>query len=195
MKLKKLICGLLVAQLLSMHQMARANDAVPESSELGVQVVYRLYNPILKEHLFTTDQNEYQVLPRHGWKQEGIAWYAPSQNGTKVTRLYSKVTKKHLYTLDQNEVNKLLSTRLWTKDGMAMQSGGGHAIYRLYQPGIKSHLLTSDQNEYNILPSRGWSQEGGKIQAVALYSPRTSSSGRSGDAIVNQPPTKTPADS
>jgi hypothetical protein len=49
--------------------------------------IYRLYNPGLKEHLYTSDANEKDVLYANaGWGYEGVAWYAPSK-GKPVYRL------------------------------------------------------------------------------------------------------------
>ncbi|MBR6460135.1 MAG: Ig-like domain-containing protein, partial [Actinomycetaceae bacterium] len=46
------------------------------------QKVYRLYNPVTSEHLFTTDMKEYNILhDKHGWKKEGVAWIAPKKSG------------------------------------------------------------------------------------------------------------------
>ncbi|MBM7635874.1 hypothetical protein [Streptococcus saliviloxodontae] len=136
--------------------------------------IYRLYNPTLKEHLFTSDTNEYDVLSSKGWNQEGLAWYAPD-NGQQVTRLYSKITHKHLYTTDQNEVSVLTRSGAWVQDAMSFYSGGDTPIYRLYHEGIKTHLLTADTNEYQTLAG-AWNQEGVKLYATALPDSDRSSS-------------------
>ena len=69
--------------------------------------IYRLYNPTNGEHLYTTDENEKNVLfGQHGWGYEGIAWYAPS-TGTPVYRLYNPGLANHLYTTDTNEVDEI----------------------------------------------------------------------------------------
>ncbi|MBM7642896.1 hypothetical protein [Streptococcus loxodontisalivarius] len=136
--------------------------------------IYRLYNPTLKEHLFTADANEYNVLASRGWSQEGTAWYAPD-GGSPVTRLYSKITHKHLYTTDSNEVAVLTSSGAWTRDAMSFYSGGSVPVYRLYHAGIKTHLLTTDANEYNTLAG-AWNAEGVKLYATAVGQPKAASS-------------------
>lgn len=129
----------------------------------GEEVLYRLYNPGLKVHLYTKDTNEYNVLAGRGWKQEGEAWRVVSSQAESVYRLYHSGLKVHLYTKDVNEYN-VLANRGWKQEGVSFQSYGGLPIYRLYHPGLKVHLYTKDKNEYNVLANRGWRQEG-----IAFY--------------------------
>lgn len=125
--------------------------------------VYRLYNKVSHEHLYTTSSNEATTLDKTvDWVLEGVAWNAPS-SGDGVYRLYSPITKAHLYTKDKNEVNTLSQTSAWSvdNDGKPLfYSGGSKPIYRLYNEGTRMHLLTTDANEYNSLASSGWNAEG-----------------------------------
>ncbi|MBF0777863.1 SEC10/PgrA surface exclusion domain-containing protein [Streptococcus cuniculi] len=130
----------------------------------SLQSVFRMYNPGLKVHLYTTDTNEYKVLSTRGWRQEGTAWKTETSKGQSVYRMYNPGLKVHLYTKDANEY-KVLSTRGWRQEGVAYRSSGTVKIYRMYHPGIKKHLYTKDANEYKVLAKRGWRQEG-----VAWYS-------------------------
>ncbi len=54
------------------------NNAKPVFKSGGNVNVYRLYNKSLKigSHHLTTNKNEYNVLPKYGWKQEGVAMKA-----------------------------------------------------------------------------------------------------------------------
>jgi hypothetical protein len=139
--------------------------------------IYRLYNKDLKEHLYTSDQHERDVLyTQAGWGDEGVAWYAPtSGNGTPVYRLYNAQLKNHLYTTDLNEVNILTSQHGWTRDNNGQPlfySGGSANIYRLYSAGLNGmHMLTTDTNEYNILARSTWSGEGVKLKASRVGTP------------------------
>ncbi len=142
-----------------------------KQEEQASKPIYRLYNPKTKEHLWTASKNEYNVLAKsHGWKQEGVAWYAPD-SGKPVYRLYNPKSHDHHYTSDANEV-KILSTKYgWTKDnnGKAVfYSGGKTPIYRLYNKNFKigSHHLTKSKKEYDTLPKYGWKQEGTAMYAV-----------------------------
>ena len=47
--------------------------------------VYRLYYEGTKDHHYTMDRNEYDVLAGRGWRQEGIAWYSSAlRAGTSI---------------------------------------------------------------------------------------------------------------
>ncbi|WP_228065088.1 hypothetical protein [Streptococcus cuniculi] len=138
---------------------------IPIQRQFSVEVVpanspvYRLYQPDLKVHLYTMDDNEYRVLGTRGWKQEGQAWTSNNASGTPVYRLYHPGLKVHLYTMDTNEY-KVLATRGWKQEGEAYKSSGSTPVYRLYHAGIKKHLYTRDANEKNVLSTRGWKYEG-----------------------------------
>lgn len=93
----------------------------------GEEVLYRLYNPGLKVHLYTKDTNEYNVLAGRGWKQEGEAWRVVSSQAESVYRLYHSGLKVHLYTKDVNEYN-VLANRGWKQERVSFQSYGGLPI-------------------------------------------------------------------
>lgn len=143
-------------------------NQIPGTSQNSNSVeIYRLYNPINAEHLYTPDANEASVLSNQsGWVYEGVGWKAPG-TGTPVYRLYSPVTGSHLFTTDKNEIAVLTSQSGWTVDNNGeplFYSGGNNPIYRLYNEDLRQHHLTTDVNEYNILPSSGWRQEGVALQ-------------------------------
>ncbi len=134
--------------------------------------IYRVYNAKTKEHLWTASKNEYNTLPKYGWKQEGVAWYAPNQ-GQSVYRLYNPKSKDHHYTSSQNEAKVLTSKHGWTYDNNKKPvfcSGGSIPIYRLYNSKYKvgSHHLTASKNEYITLPKYGWKQEGTALNATRV---------------------------
>lgn len=144
-------------------------------AETSVEI-YRLYNSVNGEHLYTTDANEKNVLSAMAdWTYEGIGWYA-SSTGTPVYRLYNDALGNHLYTTDTNEVNVLTTTDShWSVDNNGQPlfySGGSVPVYRVYNEGLKGmHHLTTDKNEYDTLPSYGWNQEGVALYAVSLGVP------------------------
>lgn len=137
------------------------------SGKVAAKDVYRLYSPVTKVHLYTTDLNEYQVLGSRGWKQEGVQWTEYPRTVGKgsaepIYRLYHPGVKRHLYTSDFNEYN-VLATRGWEQEGSKIYSvptNESIKIYRLYNPILKEHLYTRDMNEYTVLATRGWIQEG-----------------------------------
>lgn len=136
--------------------------------------IYRLYHPVMGEHLYTPDENEKNILYQHGWGYEGVGWYAPNK-GKAVYRLYNAGLQHHLYTTDTNEVAVLTSLHGWTKDNQGrpmFYSGGPVSIYRLYNPGLRGlHHWTTDAHEYRVLPQHGWHQEGTQISAARFGSP------------------------
>ncbi|MBD5854201.1 GH25 family lysozyme [Lactococcus lactis] len=130
----------------------------------GQSEVYRLYNSNNKEHLYTSDANEKNQLPKlsKDWKYEGIAWYAPTSSTTAVYRVYNSKSGEHLYTKDANEIKVLSSKYGWKKEGTAFYSGGSTPVYRLFNAaaGVGSHFVTNSLTEKNSLVSRGWKYEG-----------------------------------
>ena len=149
-------------------------EAEEEAATASVPI-YRLYNPSIGKHLYTTDANEKKVLyEQHGWGYEGIGWYAPKK-GKPVYRLYNPGLKNHLYTTDTNEVNILTSHHGWLSDNRGkpvFYSGGKVNIYRLYNFGLSGrHHWTTDTNEYKVLPRHGWTQEGIKFAALQVGKP------------------------
>ncbi len=148
--------------------------ALADGADVQNIPIYRVCNDQSLEHLFTTDRSEVDSLVQnHGWRDEGIGWYAP-RTGDPVFRLNNQQLGNHLYTTDQHEVSELCANHGWNLDNNGnplFYSGGSIPIYRLYNHGLNGmHLLTTDQTEYNSLPAGGWAQEG-----VALYAAGASS--------------------
>ena len=86
---------------------ATKSDDLPAGLNAIAKPVFRLNSDITKEHLYTTDYNEYVTLGNAGWAQEGVAFIAPAYNGTDVYRFYVPSTLQHVWTRDQNEYNTL----------------------------------------------------------------------------------------
>jgi hypothetical protein len=132
---------------------------------------FRLYNDVTKEHLYTTDSNEYAVLGTRGWTQEGMA-YNMLTNGvysgaatTPFFRLYHPGTLQHHWTSDSNEAITLARMPAWFYEGtvgyiLPTAVGTTVPLYRLALASPPLHLWTTGQNEYDTLASRGWSKEG-----------------------------------
>ncbi len=141
--------------------------------------VYRLYNYLSSEHLYTTSKSEYDSLVdltnrgSSNWIKEGVAWNAPAapadttaEGAAKpVYRLYNSGLGKqgrtsHYYTADTDEI-KTLTTRKygWKNEGVVFYSGGGVSIYTAYSEKLKSaHIYTSSKSEYEGL-DKGWNKE------------------------------------
>lgn len=104
--------------------------------------MFRLYDSLASEHLYTTSKYEYDALPgmTHGdWVQEGIAWIAPDE-GNPVYRLYNSGLGDHHYTVNVSERNTLIAYHGWLDEGIAFYSArepDGYAVYRVYNGGLK----------------------------------------------------------
>ena len=140
------------------------------------QVVYRMYNPITSEHLFTTDASEYDSLVAHDWQKEGEAWSSPT-TGKGVYRLYNAALgamgkMSHHYTTDKAEADKLEAENGWVYDNGGQpifysaedESGafeGAAPVYRLYNGGLSAHHYTMDKSEADgLVKDNGWTAEG-----------------------------------
>ena len=133
---------------------------------------YRLYHDGTKEHLYTTDTNEYSVLATRGWLAEGAIYQlypgAGSLNGVAAVpfyRLYNRISLQHHWTTDANEYN-VLGQGDWTREGidgyiLPSSVAGSMPVYRLYLNAFGGlHLWTTDLNEKTVLSTRGWVYEG-----------------------------------
>lgn len=75
--------------LTTKHGWKKDNGGQPVFYSGGKANIYRVYNPKLRGlHHWTTDQNEYRVLPKHGWYQEGIKLKA-LRVGVPIKTLFS----------------------------------------------------------------------------------------------------------
>jgi uncharacterized delta-60 repeat protein len=134
--------------------------------------MYRLYSDVTKEHLYTTDANEYAVLGTSGWVQEGTAW-TMFGNGTHagqftipLYRMYHPGIRQHHWTTDANEIMVLASQGAWQYERISgyllpSTAAGSTPLYRLMYHTPPLHLWTTDENEKNVLSSQyGWVYEG-----------------------------------
>ncbi len=141
-----------------------------------VSPVYRLYNMISSEHLFTTQKAEYDNFVQVGqtdqdfWIGEGVSWLAPAAAGTgtsQVYRLYNAGLgalghSSHYYTADEAEKTSLETEHGWADDGTinGFMSGGSTAIWTCYNEALGSaHHYTSSKTEWQGLAQHGWALE------------------------------------
>ena len=128
--------------------------------------LWRMFHEGINQHLWTTCLNEYNVLPRYGWRQEGIAWHTPT-TGRPVHRLFHPGIIRHHYTADQNEI-RVLRERGWNDEGVLFYCASpivgpneGVRMTRLFHEGALKHLHTADANEVRVLTTEHyWRNEG-----------------------------------
>lgn len=184
---KKQIIGTAVAAL------TLGGMAVSAHTASAAQVnVYRLYNKVSMQHLYTADKNEYNNLPKQSrdWIREGVNYkeYNQAQSGTKaVNRVYNPRSGEHIYTQDRNEVRVLTAKYGWRSEGIAFHAPktSSKPVYRVFNPGagIGAHFVTGDSYEKGSLVSRGWKYEGVAWNAIA-----GNSGGGNGGGNVTPPP-------
>ncbi len=147
-----------------------------------VTPVYRLYNMITSEHLFTANRDEYDMYVLQGkydseyWIGEGISWLAPA-SGQTVYRLYnatlgSQGRSSHYYTTNATEIEQLKNAG-WVIDngGQDFKSGGSTAIWTSYNEALGSaHHYTTSVDEWRGLSLNGWDIEETKNGAYGVFS-------------------------
>ena len=125
--------------------------------------VYRAYNSSNGEHLYTTNYEEFKVITKNGWDDEGIAFMSESkEKGQAVYRVYNPNSGLHHYTTNVNEKNTLVSLG-WNDEGVAFYTSKNPKdtpVYRVYNENDSNHHYTMDANEALALISMGWKNEG-----------------------------------
>ena len=157
---------------------ASSSDYEENPNKLKVMHIYRLYNPITSEHLFSNSISEYNVLTDYYWVQEGKALDAYSASSVGVYRLYNKDLggagrMSHHYTTSKEEADNLVAEHGWVYDNdgepiyySAVDSQGNpiegsSPAYRLYHDGLSAHHITLSKEESdNLQKYHGWQYEG-----------------------------------
>lgn len=120
----------------------------------GDPAVYRLFNYVNGQHLYSTDWDEVTKLSALGWRYEGVAFYGVKNGGQPVWRLYNPADGQHLLTLNAAEKDLLSSpSGGWNVDGIAFNTdaSGPVDVLRVYNPGTHEHLWTVSPQEYETL--------------------------------------------
>ena len=139
----------------------------PLEPEWEAHRVYRAYNPNTGEHLFTSNEREYNNLATKGWKREGVAFSSVEElagKKTEVYRVYNPNAKggDHHYTKSKKEAEKLVK-KGWKMDNKGkpvFYGNGSKEVYRLYNKNDGRHHYTSKKSEKNKLVKLGWKDEG-----------------------------------
>ena len=142
--------------------------------------VYRMYNAVTSEHLYTTSLAEYSMCgsgPYRDWRAEGVAWRAPADRGTPVMRLYNVRSGDHHYTTSAVERDALVALGDWRAEGVAFLSAtasdeGSYPIWRVYNGRLRrgQHHYTRAAGERDALvASHGWRAEGLGFRGVRVW--------------------------
>ncbi|EKF51501.1 CHAP domain-containing protein [Lactococcus garvieae] len=161
-KKRKIIAMVFTAMILAGTGYAHAASAAQVN-------VYRLYNKVSKEHLYTASKYEYNTLPTlsSDWVREGInfkEYDTPVSRSIAVNRVYNPRSGEHIYTKDSYEVKVLTSQKGWRSEGVAFYAPrtSTKPVYRLFNAaaGLGAHFVTADNYEKNSLVARNWKYEG-----------------------------------
>lgn len=136
----------------------------------GTVTLYRMYNPNVKDHFYTTSFSEYSTIAvDYGYLQEGALGFISPVLGTgaiPLYRMYSPMSKDHFYTTDYNEYSTIAVDYGYTKEGKIGYIYKSNiedtvTLYRMYSATSKDHFYTSSLNEYStIAVDYGYKQEG-----------------------------------
>ena len=144
---------------------------VPEIKPMPDKVtLYRMYNPDVKDHFYTTNPYEYNTIAvNYGYLQEGILGFISPINSTgtiPLYRMYSPTARDHFYTTDPNEYRTIAVNYGYIQEGKVgyiYASGVKDTVtlYRMYSATAKDHFYTSSLNEYSTTAvDYGYNQEG-----------------------------------
>ena len=120
--------------------------------------VFRAYNPNNSEHLYTTDEAEYDANVSRGYTGEGEAWRAPLYSETEIWRAYNPNSGEHMLAPEAEVV--ALEAAGWQNEGLKMYSDDnmGVPIYRVFNPNATdagSHHYCGEE-EAAALVELGW---------------------------------------
>ena len=170
-----------------------------EGNKTYVEPVYRLYNNVSSEHLFTTDKSEYDNLlkltkqGKSNWIGENIEWYSLAvgrelydENGNKtgtvtapsgckaVWRLYNPglgamCRCSHYYTSDEAEITKLCNSYGWKKEKIAFWDYGTQPIYTAYSEALGSQHHYTSDKTEWQGLDGGWDKETTKNGTIGFF--------------------------
>jgi hypothetical protein len=144
-----------------------------EIEKRGVSSVSRLHNTSEGKHLFSSNQNEIDILTGSGWENEGTVYFEPGVATADVFRFYISSENRHFYTALSSERdliinNNTLADAGWKYEGKAFTAyntieyiGNAIAVVRYLNQGTGSHLYSTSTYEQNLLDQdANWLNEG-----------------------------------
>lgn len=168
----------LIAALVAPNGAVALTPPLNQSERL---VVYRMYNPSINDHFYTSNLAESSdAYNLHGYKFEGAmgAVERYQQDGTiSVLRMWNSLAKKHFYTTDAAEAVTAQSSGFVLEGSMGFiqrdtapqsltpTSGPDleqekRLMYRMYNSSLQKHFYTIDKAEMTGLLSVGYALEG-----------------------------------
>lgn len=146
--------------------------AYSDNSAVGAVPVYRFYNKIRGDHVYTISEKEkgaYVSTPTLGYVYEGIAFYTyKKQLGETVPvyRFRNKEKSDHVYTISEKEKNAYVSMPAlgYVYEGIAFygyktQTEKTVPVYRFRNKTTNDHLYTASETEKESLLYQGLGPE------------------------------------
>ena len=146
--------------------------ALQRAGELAEKTVVRLYNSVTGKHLFSSNENEIDILTKANWKNEGALYYSPDETTAEVFRFYIPEQGRHFYTALESERDLIIGNSDlfsgWEYEGAAFSAysnsdyiDGAVAVVRYLNIESGSHVYSTSTYEQGLLDQNSlWLNEG-----------------------------------
>jgi WD40 repeat protein len=139
-------------------------------NEPDTSPVYRLWNPTIGDHFYTTNSQEaMKAVSLFNYETYYAGFNAPKEDGLAVYRGWNPNIGDHFYTTNLDEFNKAVNNFGYVNEGIAFYAVSnpslGEEVYRGWNPTIGDHFYTTNLDEFNkAVNNFGYINEG-----VAFY--------------------------
>jgi len=137
------------------------------TGNISKDYVYRLRNMNSGRYLFSSNNDEIDLITNWGWVNEGIAYASPTKPTASVHRFQTSGGVGHFYTANEQEKNIVIESTDFLYEGIAFDvysvyNYPSHAIPVIRYLGVTGiHLYSTSTIEQNILDeSSDWLREG-----------------------------------
>jgi hypothetical protein len=144
----------------------------PEDSGAEGTPVNRLYNSSQGRHLFSSNEDEIDILTESGWENEGALYLSPEVGTAEVFRFYVSTENRHFYTALEGERDMIIGNEEtfagWEFEGAAFSaySTGDYpdeavAVVRYLNQETGNHVYSTSTFEQSLLnEDSNWVNEG-----------------------------------
>lgn len=149
---------------------AAINESCPAVAPQTVMPLYRLFQPNVGDHFYTTSWVECRGALSAGYQYEGLAGHVYSTDAVAagrvpLYRLFSSGSGDHFYTTDISEVDNAIRYAGYSWEGVAAQvlptnAAAGIPLYRLFNSGNGDHFYTTNVWEAFNATTAGYTWEG-----------------------------------
>ena len=146
-------------------------DPGTEDSENSTPV-NRLYNSSQGRHLFSSNENEIDILTGSGWENEGALYLSPEEGTAEVFRFYVSDENRHFYTALESERDMIIGNQDtfagWQFEGEAFSAYSTSdypdeavAVVRYLNQETGNHVYSTSTFEQSLLnEDSNWLNEG-----------------------------------